>query len=84
MKKKIKIDQIKNILKKQLSATPLSSLQKSNLFSHIKIDLSPNMLNGGVITPYSLNKIGLPSVPVKIDKLLNFNRSELISVVKKV
>lgn len=82
--KKIKIDQIKNILKNQLSSTSLSILQRSNSFTCVKIDLSPNMVNGGVITPYSLNKIGLPSIPVKMDKLLNFNRSELISVVKKV
>lgn len=81
---KMQIIRIKEILEKQIKGSPLTKIasfqnKRTDLFPNI--DLSPNIANHAAIIPFSLNKIGLPSVFVPRSKIDTFLRSSLITEV---
>lgn len=73
--RKLKIDTIRNLLKKYLLE---SELTKKYTISHkrtkgiVNLDLSSNKLKGNFITPFSLSTIGLRTMILKPNEIMNF------------
>ena len=83
--KKLRPENIKEILYKQLNDSPLSkryTLLSKRDKKTPNIDLSINKNRGGYITQYSLNKIGLPCALINREALNQFKREKLVSLVE--
>lgn len=81
MHTKMRMEQIKKVLREQLEDSEFKSLLSGRNNSSPNVDLSPNMRNGAIIVPLSLNKIGIPAVELQRKELINFRREDLIEEV---